>query len=358
MNPNPTDPSNEATVPETTPASAAPEITEVPIEPMTPTSSEAPVAPVEPMTPTSPAVPAATPDVLFPASPQVTPAPEATAPVSPIGSGVTAAPTPEPKKSKKKLLTIIGAIGGVVLLAVIGALLYVTLSGASAEDYREATTQYNTTSSANSSLTRNVGMLTAGLGSDTDDEFNTAVKDAEDSLAKLKDENAKFGDLKAVNVGDGKELYKTFNDKMTTYTAYAGDIIQSAKKARPGVVACDEARDTTGSVERIAGLKNCSAKLAEVGDLPNSAFDAYVKSLTGIYAEYATTYEKVTALTAPLGAQYEEYKVLRDKLNASTKSLSTAANDYRDAVEKLDESVSVKDAAQALGKYLSEQQTK
>ena len=344
MNPNPTDPTNEPTEPVAAPESVAPEITEVPIEPMTPTS------------PTAPEVPVTSSDVFFPTSPQPVPMPEAAPASAPLGSGETAAPAP--KKSNKKLLTILGAVGGVILLAVIGALLYTSLSGASPEDYKEATTQYNTTSSANSALARNVGSLNSGLGSDTDEEYNTALKDAEGSLTKLKEENTKLGDLKAVKVGDGKELYKTFNEKMTNYTAYASDIIESAKKARPGVVACDEARDTTESAARVAGLKDCSTKLAAVGDLPNKAFDAYIKSLSGIYAEYATTYEKVNALTNPLGAQYEEYKVLRDKLNASNKSLTAANKEYREAVKTNDESVSVKDAAQALGKFLSEQQTK
>jgi hypothetical protein len=346
MNPNPTDPTNEPAAPDTAPASVAPEITEVPIEPMTVTS------------PTTPEVPVTSSDVIFPASPQPTPAPEAAAPSVPVGSGATPTPTLEPKKSNKKLIKILSAVGGVILLAVIGALLYATFSGASPEDYKEATTQYNTTSSANSSLALDVSSLNSGLRNDTDEEFNSAVKEAEDSLTKLKDENKKLGDLKAVKVGEGKDLYKTFNDKMTVYTAYAGDIIQSAKKARPGIIACEEARDTTTSTERIAGLKNCSTALVAVGDLPSDAFDAYVKSLTSIYADYAVTYEKVNALTNPLGAQYEEYKVLRDKLNASTKSLTTASKDYLAAVKAKDDEVSVKDAAQALGKFLSEQQTK
>jgi len=317
MNPTSTEPTNEPTVPETN---------SVPTEPVTP------VVPVEPMTPTSPA--------------------------APIGSPETLVPTPEPKKSQKKLFTILGIVGGVILLSVIGVLLYTTLSGASPEDYKKATTQYNTTSSANSSLARNVSSLNSGLRSDTDEEFNAALKDAETSLGKLKEENTKLGDLKAVKVGEGKDLYKTFNDKMTGYTAYAGDIIQSAKKARPGIIACEKARDTTTSAERIAGLKDCSTALVAVGDLPSAAFDAYVKSLTTIYADYAVTYEKVSALTNPLGAQYEEYKVLRDKLSASTKSLTTAAKDYQTAVKAKDDEVSVKDSAQALGKFLSEQQTK
>jgi len=352
MNPNPTDPSNEPTVPETTPAQEAPVTSEVPVEPMTPTSSAAPEAPIEPMTPTSPAapeMPVNSSDVIFPASPQPVPAPEVV---------VASTPTPEPKKSNKKLLKILAAIGGVILLAVIGALLYATLSGASAEDYKEATKQYNATSSANTSLSKNVASLYSGLGSDTDEEFNTTLKDAEDSLTKLKDENTKLGDLKAVKVGDGKELYKTFNDKMTTYTAYAGDVIESSKKARPAVVICDNARDITAGAERIAALKDCSAALATVGTLPSAAFDTYVKSLTTVYGDYAMNYEKITALTNPLGAQYEEYKVLRDKVNTASKALTTANKEYRDAVKAKDDEVSVKEAAQTLGKFLSEQQTK
>jgi len=320
MNPNSTEPTNEPTVPTSSP-------TPDPVAPVEP------VVPVEPMTPTSPSA-------------------------APIAVDTPVTPSPEVKKSNKKLLTIIGAIAGVVLLAAIAALLYSTLSGASQEDYKEAVTQYNATSSANSAFTSDVATLVSGLNSDTDDEYNTALKDAETSLAKLKDENTKLGDLKAVKVGEGKELYKTFNDKLTTYVAYGGDVLGSVKKARPAIIACDDARSTTDSAARVSGLKNCSSKLAAVGDLPNPAFNTYIKSISVAYADYATTYEKVSALTNPLGAQYEEYKMLRDQLNAASKSLSTASKDYQTAVKKSNDEVNVKDQAQALGNYLSEQQTK
>jgi len=329
MNPNSTEPTNEPSVPTSSPTPDP----FVPIDQPNQADQATPVVPVEPMTPTTPEAAPLTVD----------------APVS---------PTPEVKKSNKKLLTILGAIVGVILLAVIAALLYTSLSGASQEDYKEAVTQYNATSSANSAFTSDVASLVSGLNSDTDDEYNVSLKEAETSLTKLKDENTKLGDLKAVKVGEGKDLYKTFNDKLTTYVAYGGNVLESVKKARPGILACDEARNTTDSAARLAGLKNCSTKLAAVGDLPNPAFSVYIKSISVAYADYATTYEKISALTNPLGSQYEEYKTLRDQLTAASKNLSTASKDYQTAAKKGNDEVNVKDQAQALGKYLSEQQTK
>jgi len=338
MNPNSTDPTNEPIEP--TPTSTPNPVT--PIDQfgeVNQTTPVEPVVPVEPMTPTTPEAAPITVD----------------APIAPVAS-IT--PSPEAKKSNKKLLTILGSIVGVVLLAAIAALLYTTLSGASQEDYKAAVTQYNATSSANSAFTSDVASLVSGLNSDTDDEYTVSMKEAETSLAKLKDENKKLGDLKAVKVGEGKDLYKTFNDKLTTYVAYGGDVLESVKKARPGILACDEARSTTDSAARLAGLKNCSTKLAEVGDLPNPAFNTYIKSISVAYGDYATTYEKISALTNPLGAQYEEYKTLRDQLTAASKNLSTASKDYQTAAKKSNDEVNVKDQAQALGKYLSEQQKK
>jgi len=382
MNPTPTEPTNEPNVPDenVTPVTPltpfAPETPNtqltpeaVPIEPMTLTTPEAEQAPAA-STPIVPEVPVASSDVLFPSSPQPVPLKEATpfAPPSaesvvtpaPIGSGSTfaSAPTstPELKKSNKKLVRIAAIVGGALLLAIIGALVYASIATVSAKDYQEAVTQYNKASVANSALASDVAQLTSNLGTDSDEEFKTSLTEAEKSLVELKDESAKLGELKAVRVGEGKDLYTTFDTKMATYVTYAGDIIESVKKAQPAIAVCDKVKSAPDKVTGLAALQDCSTKLTAVGDLPNAEFKAYIASIGDLYAKYAVNYQGLADLTDPFGAQYERYKTYRDGLSATTKGLSTASKDYTAAIKKHNDEVSVKDSAQALGKYLSEQQ--
>jgi len=364
MNPTPIEPNNESTTPE---ENSVPVTPLTPFEPETTETQVTPeTVPVEPMTLTSPDaeqvpttqdVPVAPSDIFFPTSPQPVPLAESTPVTAPIGSGEAVVPTPEPKKTdKKKLILIAGVIGGVVLLAIVGVILYLALMTVSKKDYAEAATQYNTLSSANSTLVRGVSSLSSGVSSDEDDEYNETLKEAETSLETLKSENEKLGDLKATRVGDGKELYAAFDSKLNTYAEYAGSIIGSVKTARPALFTCAKVSDTKDTASRLAALKECSTALDAVKDIPNAEFKTFADSLKAGYAKYVTTYTSYVALTDPLGAQYEQYKELRDEITATQKDLSTAAKDFSAAVKKHDEEVSVKDSANALGKYFTEQQ--
>lgn len=146
MNPNTPDPTNQPPTPEVAPVTEftpAPEV--VPVSEPTPTQGVfptpepsyqgAPVAVINDVIPPTPTQAPAS-DVLFPGTPEPVVVPEAVTPVvepttAPMGSGSTPVVAPEsPKMSKKTVILLASIIGGVILLAAVGILLYVAFFAA------------------------------------------------------------------------------------------------------------------------------------------------------------------------------------------------------------------------------------
>ena len=319
---------------------------------MNPNQSDQPDEPVTPETnPTlEPTKETPNNDVLFPGTPQPIDDPV----VAPAGT-TSSDPTPEPKKSNKKLITILGIAGGVVVLAVVAAVLYFLLMAVSAKDYQEAAKQFNVVSSANSKLTSSVSSVASNTDG-TNDEFNNSVKEANDSIAKLKDENKKLGDLKAIRVGDAAPLYQTFDGKLKTYLSYADELIVSVDKARPALLSCNEKATGSDTAARVALVKKCATDLDAVKDVPNPEFKAFLTSSAEARAKFAKVYEGMSNLTNPFGSQFEEYKKLQTELYTAQNELVTARKTLTESLNKRDTEVSVKDSANALSKLLTEKQ--
>lgn len=306
------------------------------------TDTSAPVAPTPPESPVQqPTVsPAETPSVV----PAVAPAP---------GS-----PIPTSGSSKKpKLGLILGIVGGalVLMLIVLGVILGFVFGSVSKKDYSNAVVQYNKLSSANSQVISDVGSLSSDITA-SDSKYESSLSDAEKSLAAIKTENDKLANMKAVKVGDGKKLYDTFNTKLKSYIQNGDDLVTTVKAARPAFVKCNASTTASAGDARLTALKDCSSALQAIGDVPSPEFKTYISSLQKGYAEYATNYQAMLALSDPYGAQYDQYKTLRDKVYATQEQLRTAAKTYRTDVEAKSKTLNVKESADALGKYLSEKQ--
>lgn len=352
-NPN-TTPPNDDVSPEVpvTPETPAPEAT--PSTESTPASepaftSEEPVTPVSepaPVADPAPANPFAQPETSEPTTPvQETPATfTAGAPVSPN----------EPKGSKKTIL-IASIVAGAVLLAVAGVVAYMFLSSVSKEDYRDAAVQFNDVSSATASLNSDVRILSSSTSS-SDERFEESVKEVEASLATIKTENDELAKQKAVRVGEGAELYGTFNDKMKSYLAYADELVVSVKNLRPAMVVCDNVSEAEDATARIAALKACATALGNVSDVPNAEFKAYIGELKGAYEEFASIYEGVAGITSPYGAQAEEYKALRERMTAVQTKISDATKKFSADLKARDEALSMKESTEALADFLNEKQ--
>lgn len=326
--------------------------------------TEAPVAPTEtpapePVDPVAPA----TPD----ASVGATPVPDQTAPVQAAATEPTPAPvsafggapgTPEAPKQldKKKIITIAAIAGGVLLLAIAGIVAYTLFNSVSKEDYKAAVQQFNEVSSASSSLSSDVSGLSALTNSSSEEAFEEGIAEVDASIAKLKTENAELAKLKAVRVGEGADLYKTFNDKLTTYLGYGEGLVTSVKNLRPAFVTCRSTNEATDNAARATALEECATALEEVKTIPNAEMKAYVAAITKGYKEYASLYGQVAELTNPFGSQYEQYKTLRDQVYEVQDEISAASKTFSEDIEKKGDEVSVKESANALGDYLSEQQ--
>ena len=219
-----------------------------------------------------------------------------------------------------------------------------------------AVQQYNKVSSASAALDTDMSNLGDSYGSVSEVTFNENLTKAQNSINTIKTENESFAKMKAVRVGEGATLYTTFNNKLTTYLAYGNDLISSVKNLRPAMVVCDKVGDADSADARISEMKNCATSLGNAKDLPNAEFKTFVGEMKGAYTKYATTYEKMNALTDPYGSQYEEYKTLRDELYATQDAISASTKTFTDALAKHDDEVSVKDAANALGDYLEANQ--
>lgn len=320
MNPNDTNPSN------------------------TPLAGDVPPAPEAPVSP-------------FTAAPVETPAPDTTpAAIAPVFA--TTPETPQaPKPSNTKKIILIAAIaGGALLLAVIGFIVFTLLTSVSKAEYRDAARQFNQVTLASSSLASDARTLGYSTGSASDSTFESSVSEAEASITKLQEENEALSTMKAVRVGEGAKLYATFNDKLKAYTAYATELVTSVKNLRPAFVVCAKVSGTSGNEERASALKACAKSLSEVENVPNTQMKTYVDAIAKAYNEYASVYTGIAALTSPFGAQYEQYKTLRDKMYTVQDNISDAGDKFSDALQARDDEMSVKESANTLGDYLTDQQ--
>lgn len=348
-------------------AAETPEVQDTPVVPeaagVTPAQEEAPTpftapAPVNPEPASQgPAPFGGTPDPVSPfgaaPAPEASATPIAAAPIAPATNPVSQGGG---NGKGKKLALILGSIGGVILLALIGAILYFTLGSVTKEDYRDAARQFNNVQIAGTAFYSDVSSLSYSLRDDDDTAFNDDLKAAQESIDKVRSENESLSKLKAVRVGEGAKLYKTFNDKLDQYLTNGGELIESVKQLRPAMLTCAKISSATDADARVTALKTCSTALGQVGELPNEQFKTYAAALKDNYAAYATTYEKIAALTNPYGAQYEQYKTLRDQMYDTQDKISAASKTFTSDLDKRDKEVSVEDSSKALANYLNEQQ--
>ena len=127
------------------------------------------------------------------------------------------------------------------------------------------------------------------------------------------------------------------------------------KNLRPALVTCDNTGSSTDSATVVAALKACSSELKGISDIPNAQMKAFIDVIAKNYEKYASIYEQISALNS---SQYEQYQALRTQLNDAQKETTAATTTFREALEKRDEELSVKDSANKLGDYLTDQQSK
>lgn len=261
-----------------------------------------------------------------------------------------------PGDNKKKFILIGAVVAGLAVLGLIAFLVSTLFSAPSKDDYREALSQFNTVSAANSALNLNASNLVRGIASGTDAEFKTNVEAFDDRLAKVKEENEKLGKLKATRHGESGTLYKAFNEKLKAYTSFAEDLKASAVSARPAMMTCSEATRASDASARVAGLKECSEAIGGVSEIPVKPLETYMSVLKTKYAELAGVLESISKISNPYAsANYDNYKALRDKTYTIQNDISNASKAYREGVDKLEDEVSPKETAGAFADYIQDQ---
>lgn len=365
MNPNSTDPTNtpptDESAPQTTPPAEVP-ATSPDATPAPDATTETPVAPAAPTTPSPFGSPVSTetPTIETPtnlgAAP--TPAPTEAPAQSPFGAAPVGSPTPGAQGPKnKKLPLIIGIVAGAIVLIAVAVVLFLMFTTVSKQDYRDAAVKFNDVSSASTQLNVEAASLGRSIsGSTSDSDFEASLTEAKDAVAKLSTQNDELSKLKAVRVGEGAELYKTFDDKLEAYVDYANGLVTSVENLRPAMKVCSGASDATDNSARVKVLKDCSTALGNIKDLPNESFKTFVDKMKTAYASYATTFEKMAAITAPFGAQAAEYRALRTEMTETQSTIVDASSDFTKSLRDSDDKFSPKESADALAKYLTEKQ--
>lgn len=329
MNPDPNQPQ---TPPEETPVSA-------------PTPAPAPVE--LPPAPASPAESnpfgAATPVSSEASAPVVS-----EQPTGPLGSSPNSNPAPNfaGDAKKKKLIILIAAIVGALVVLGIIAVVVLGFLFPSKADYRDAATQFNAVSSAYSDLNSDASKLQYDVsGSTTDTEFTNDSDAVTKSLTAFQSANKKLSDMKAVKSGDGKKLYTTYEGKVNAFSTYATDLLTSLKSFRPVAKACDDVSTSTLLGECVTALNN-------VGDIPNADLKQFVTVLQTQYKAYQSVKTQIDAIKDPYGDDYTKYSALRDQGYDIQDKISSASSDFSSNASKHADDIDPASAANALGDFL------
>lgn len=329
-----------------------------PSDPNRPVDQPQPSAPTENSVPQTPQVPVAPAPNPFGAA-TVSSAPTE-APIAPMTTSSTAlvgsSPNGNPVKTllngpKKKLIVLIAIIVGALVVLGIVATIALNLLLVSKADYRDAAKQFNTVSSAYSSLNSDATRLQYDItSSTTDTEFTNDSEAVTNKLKTFQDANTKLATFKAVKSGEGQKLYATYDTKIKAYNIYAQDLVTSLKSFRPASKACEDASTLTL-------LSSCVTALNAVGEIPNADLKQLVTVIQTQYKAYLDVKTKIAAITDTYGKQYDQYKALRDQGYAIQDKISAAGSDFSSNAKKHGEEIDPAVAANALGDYLVKKQS-
>jgi hypothetical protein len=281
------------------------------------------------------------------------PQPTSQPPVQPDVSTGSPYQMPQSPKNKKLFIWIGIGVGALLLIGIVAAII-VAMTSVSKDDYRKAYSQMSELSSANSKLNSELSTLQYGLTSATETKFKNDMKSAEEAIEKVRKENEKLAELKAVKVGEGKKQYEEFSEKLENYLKYTEDATKSLKDLYDAAKPCDANVSTSDVAAYKTALNECTSALKKVGNTPNEDVKTYVKSLAAEYENLASIIDKLATITNPYGSQYDEYKALRDQTYKVQENIRNAYTDFRSNIEKHSKEVSVKDQADTLVEFLSE----
>lgn len=323
-------------------------------QPIPPTDQGAP-QPVQPGYPAGQAVPPPyTPQSTQPGYPagQAVPPPYTPQPVA--QPAAYAAPSAPGKSSSKNLIIALSIAGGLVLIGVIVVIVIVMLLTVSREDYAMAANQMNEVRTAASATSSDISSVQYGYKYNTDTEFNNNVDKMNKSLIALKDESAKLGELKAMQLGEGKEKYAAFDSKVQAFIEYSESVGKSLIDLRKTQTSCDTSgvSTTEGLSELNSSISVCLSALRSIESTPDKNVQEYITEYIKLTEDLQRVVSSLSGISDPYGSQYDQYTALRDQLYKIQDRATDLGSDYISNSEKRAREVDVKNEANALIQFL------
>ena len=278
---------------------------------------------------------------------------------APQAAASVSAPAPQKKSNKTGLIVglSVGGVVGLIVFIIIGFVVYNALFAVSKEDYREAVRTGNNivgdASKSYSSLTK----ISYISSYSTETQIKNDVSDAKDALAKYKEANGKFKDLRALKDGDVKKAYDDYSKKYDSYVAYADSYIASAGKALPAISECEDVSKAT--VSDVASFKAAIVPCQDALKSAEDISDKDLKTFIAAYKQNVTTISGVVDQVAAVSdSDYTTRSKLRQQIYDATDKLRDAQKDANSNIQKRLKEVSPREAYNDLGDLLTDKQRK
>lgn len=241
---------------------------------------------------------------------------------------------------------------GALLLLLSSVAIYAILVGPSKQPYRDALAQYRNVYNANVTFTNAGSALNATSASE--EQFSDNIETVETAMNSLKVETEALGKMEVLSTGEGRELYDTFNVKMTDYLAYNEKVIASIETLRPVLLACSQQMNAISENEAsAAALRTCAADMEKVENVPDSDYKQLIASFKESYSAAAETIAKMAALDAPDTDDKAAYDTLAQERDAIIEDLNEASAELSQDLQQSRQTVDITEAAMALDTYLS-----
>lgn len=259
-------------------------------------------------------------------------------------------------KNNKKLFLWIGIAAGALLL--IGATIAIIMAifVVSKDDYRKAYGQMIEVSTVSYDLNSASSSIQYGMDSSTDTKFKNDVESTEKAIEKIRQENKKLADFKAVKFGEGKVKYEAFSKKLDEYLTFNSGLLTSATGLREASVSCESA--TNESITSVTSAKNaideCVSALKKVDGIPNEDMKVYSQKLVTEFDKLSSLIGELAQISDPYGAQYEKYKSIRDQVYDVQDNVSDAETDFRSNLEKHAKDADIKNSADEFLDFLDD----
>lgn len=240
-----------------------------------------------------------------------------------------------PKNNKKLFLWIGIAVGAVLLIGATIAII-MAIFVVSKDDYRKAYGQMLEVSTVSYDLNSGSSSIQYGMESSTDTKFKNDAESTEKAIEKIRQENKKLADFKAVKFGEGKAKYEAFSKKLDEYLTFNSGLLTSATELREASVSCESAtNEAMTSIDSAkAVIDECVSALKKVDGIPNEDMKVYSQKLVTEYDKLSSLVGDLAQITDPYGAQYEQYKSIRDQLYKVQENINDARTDFRSNLEK------------------------